>query len=94
MLRLEQLAPFPKTPLREQLSRFPNADVIWCQEEPQNMGPWNYVGPRIEALIKRMDGVSKRPRYVGRTEAASPAAGSNKVHHAEQAGLVDKSLTL
>jgi 2-oxoglutarate dehydrogenase E1 component len=94
ILRLEQLAPFPKTPLREQLSRFPNADVIWCQEEPQNMGPWSYVGPRIEALIKRMDGVSKRPRYVGRAEAASPAAGSNKVHHAEQADLVDRALTL
>ena len=94
MLRLEQLAPFPKTPLREQLSRFPKADVIWCQEEPENMGAWGYVGPRIEALIKRMDGVSKRARYVGRPEAASPATGSNKVHHAEQAKLVDKALTL
>ncbi|MFP6729351.1 MAG: 2-oxoglutarate dehydrogenase E1 component [Alphaproteobacteria bacterium] len=94
ILRFEQIAPFPKTPLREELSRFPNADVIWCQEEPQNMGPWSYVEPRIEALIKRMDGASKRPRYVGRTEAASLAAGAIKVHLAEQADLVDRALTL
>ena len=93
MLRLEQLAPFPKTPLREELKRFPNADVVWCQEEPQNMGAWTYVAPRIEAIMKHLDGPSKRPLYAGRPEAASPAAGTNKVHVAEQAKLVDKALT-
>ncbi|MEE2981150.1 MAG: 2-oxoglutarate dehydrogenase E1 component, partial [Pseudomonadota bacterium] len=94
MLRLEQIAPFPKTPLREELKRFPNADVVWCQEEPQNMGAWTYVAPRIESLIKRLNGPSKRPIYAGRHGAASPATGTNKVHVAEQAELVDKALTL
>ncbi|MFP6740822.1 MAG: 2-oxoglutarate dehydrogenase E1 component [Alphaproteobacteria bacterium] len=94
MLRLEQIAPFPKTPLREELKRFPNADVVWCQEEPQNMGAWTYVAPRIESLMKRLEGPSKRPLYAGRPGAASPATGTNKVHVAEQAALVDKALTL
>ncbi|MDP6565842.1 MAG: 2-oxoglutarate dehydrogenase E1 component, partial [Alphaproteobacteria bacterium] len=40
LMRLEQLYPFPKTPLRKELARFPNADIVWCQEEPQNMGAW------------------------------------------------------
>ena len=93
MLRLEQIAPFPKTPLRDELKRFPNADVVWCQEEPQNMGAWTYVAPRIESIIKRLDGPSKRPVYAGRHGAASPATGTNKVHVAEQAALVDKALT-
>ncbi|MCH7931708.1 MAG: 2-oxoglutarate dehydrogenase E1 component [Proteobacteria bacterium] len=94
MLRLEQLAPWPKTPLREQLGRFPQADVIWCQEEPENIGAWTYVAPRIESILKRLDGACKRPRYVGRPGAASPATGLLKVHQREQAELVDKALTL
>ncbi|MCH7929487.1 MAG: 2-oxoglutarate dehydrogenase E1 component [Proteobacteria bacterium] len=94
MLRLEQLAPWPKTPLREQLGRFPQADVVWCQEEPENMGAWTYVAPRIESILKRLDGACKRPRYVGRPGAASPATGLLKVHQREQAELVDTALTL
>jgi 2-oxoglutarate dehydrogenase E1 component len=94
ILRLEQLAPFPKTLMREQLERFPNADVVWCQEEPQNMGAWTFVGPRIESIMKRLDGPSKRPKYAGRHEAASAATGTNRVHVAEQAELVDGALTV
>ncbi len=94
MLRLEQLAPFPADALGEQLARFPQAEVMWCQEEPQNMGAWTYVAPRIETLLIELDGKAKRPLYAGRPEAASPAAGFLKIHLREQAALVDAALTL
>ncbi len=94
MLRLEQLAPFPDKLLDEQLWRFPAADVVWCQEEPSNMGPWTFVAPRIETVLSGIDGGAARPRYVGRPEAASPATGVHKTHVAEQAALVDEALTL
>ncbi len=94
MLRLEQLAPFPDRALGEQLQRFPRAEVVWCQEEPQNMGAWTFVAPRIEALLAGLDGAAKRPRYVGRPEAASPASGVLKAHVAEQAAVVGEALTL
>ena len=94
MLRLEQLAPFPADALGEQLARFPRAEVLWCQEEPRNMGAWTYVAPRIETLLIELGGKAKRPLYAGRPEAASPAAGFLKLHLREQAALVDAALSL
>jgi 2-oxoglutarate dehydrogenase E1 component len=94
MLRLEQIAPFPEKALEAELARFPQADIIWCQEEPQNMGAWTFVAPKIEALLLKLDGACQRPRYAGRTESASPATGQNKVHLAEQAALVNDALTI
>ncbi len=94
MLRLEQLAPFPAKALAEQFQRYSRAEVVWCQEEPQNMGAWTFVAPRIEAVHAELGGAVKRPRYVGRPEAASPATGVLKTHVAEQAALVDEALTL
>jgi 2-oxoglutarate dehydrogenase E1 component len=94
LLRLEQLYPFPKTPLSKELARFPNAEIVWCQEEPQNMGAWWHVMPRIEQVLKKLDHKTQRPRYVGRAEAAAPAVGLASVHKREQARLVDEALTL
>ena len=94
MLRLEQLAPFPEKALEAELARFPRADVVWCQEEPQNMGAWTFVAPKIEAMLLKLDGACMRPRYAGRAEAASPATGQQRVHLAEQAALVNDALTI
>ncbi|MEQ9641368.1 MAG: 2-oxoglutarate dehydrogenase E1 component [Alphaproteobacteria bacterium] len=94
LMRLEQLYPFPKTPLSKELARFPNAEIVWCQEEPQNMGAWWFVMPRIEQVLKKLNHKTKRPRYVGRPEAAAPATGLASVHKREQAALVDNALTL
>ena len=94
LMRLEQLYPFPKTPLSKELARFPNADIVWCQEEPQNMGAWWFVMPRIEQVLKKLNHKTKRPRYVGRPEAAAPATGLAAVHKREQAALVDNALAL
>ncbi|MEQ9183945.1 MAG: 2-oxoglutarate dehydrogenase E1 component [Thalassobaculaceae bacterium] len=93
-LRLEQMYPFPRKALLQELSRFPQAEVVWCQEEPANMGPWTFVDRRLEDVLIELDGACKRPRYVGRREAASPATGNAGRHAREQAALVDEALTV
>ena len=94
LLRLEQLYPFPRSALLEQLARFPQAEVIWCQEEPSNMGAWTYVDRRIEDVLLELNGKSKRPNYVGRVEAASPATGNFNRHTIEQEALISQALTI
>jgi 2-oxoglutarate dehydrogenase E1 component len=93
-LRLEQLYPFPDQALHQELGRFPQAEVIWCQEEPRNMGAWTFVDHRLEEVLVELDGACKRPRYVGRAEAASPATGNHSRHVREQQKLVDAALTV
>src|SRR6201999_891415 len=75
ILRVEQLYPFPLGTLGRLLQRYRNAEIVWCQEEQQNMGAWNVVDRRIEQVLSGLDIAAKRPRFVGRCEAASPATG-------------------
>ncbi|HTV89398.1 MAG TPA: 2-oxoglutarate dehydrogenase E1 component [Stellaceae bacterium] len=91
-LRLEQLYPFPFASLGKMLARYRNAEIVWCQEEPQNMGAWNFVDRRIERVLSGLDVAAKRPRFIGRCEAASPATGLFHRHVAEQARLVNAAL--
>jgi 2-oxoglutarate dehydrogenase E1 component len=92
LVRLEQLYPFPKQTLAKQLARFPNAEVVWCQEEPQNMGAWFFVAPRIELALAKIGHKAPRPRYIGRAESAATATGFLKVHQREQEDLVQAAL--
>jgi 2-oxoglutarate dehydrogenase E1 component len=94
LMRLEQLYPFPRKPLLVELGRFPEAEVIWCQEEPRNMGAWFFVQPEIEAVLERLGAKTRRLRYTGRPPAAAPATGILRRHLKEQAALVDAALTL
>ena len=94
IMRIEQLYPFPFTRLGVRLAQYPNAEVVWCQEEPENMGAWHFVDRRIERALASIDTKAKRPAYVGRAEAASPATGSARTHLKEQADLVDRALTI
>jgi 2-oxoglutarate dehydrogenase E1 component len=94
ILRLEQLYPFPQKTLARLLAPYRSAEIIWCQEEPQNMGAWTFVDRRIETVLKGLDGVPRRPRYAGRAEAASPATGLSRTHAAQQAALVADALGL
>jgi 2-oxoglutarate dehydrogenase E1 component len=94
LLRIEQLYPFPFNTLANELKKYPNADVVWCQEEPQNMGAWTFVDRRIETVLAGLAIKAKRPRYAGRKEAAATATGSMKRHVKEQADLIDAALTL
>jgi 2-oxoglutarate dehydrogenase E1 component len=93
LIRLEQLYPFPDKVLAQELARFPKAEIIWCQEEPKNQGAWTFVAPRIEQTIEHLGG-TQQPRYVGRPEYASTAAGLMSQHTAELKALLDEALTL
>ena len=91
IIRLEQFYPFPLRALTETIARYPNADeLVWCQEEPKNMGAWTFMESRLENLLPRCE----RPRYIGRDASASPATGSYAVHLQEQERLVKKALII
>jgi 2-oxoglutarate dehydrogenase E1 component len=93
IVRLEQLYPFPLTQIQAIISKYKKAqDYFWVQEEPENMGAWNFVDRRIESVLKTLDIKAKRPDYVGREEAASPATGLAKVHQQQQEALVRAAL--
>jgi 2-oxoglutarate dehydrogenase E1 component len=92
IIRLEQIYPFPCLSLPPELAQYPNAEIIWCQEEPENMGAWSFLDRKIEALLTGMGHAKPRPIFVGREAAASPATGQAKVHAAQQADLVARAL--
>jgi 2-oxoglutarate dehydrogenase E1 component len=90
LLRIEQLYPFPVASLMKELARFPAADMVWCQEEPRNMGGWTFVEWNIEKTLERLPEVAqKRPRYVGRPATASTSAGTMERHNKELAAFMD-----
>ena len=93
IIRMEQYYPFPARELTVELKRYKNAEVIWCQEEPKNMGAWTFVGSRIDEVLEFI-GRNIRVSYIGRPEAASPAVGYLKVHEKEQKSLVEQALTV
>ena len=89
VVRLEQFYPFPLQALRDLLAKYPNAkELVWAQEEPQNMGGWTFVHERLENLLQGCE----RPKYVGRSASASPATGSYSIHQKEQTELVNEAL--
>ena len=92
LIRVEQLYPFPDVSLAQELRKHPDADVVWCQEEPRNMGAWNFADRRIEAVLEGLDVRASRPLYAGRPEAASPATGSHGKHEREQRTLIERAL--
>jgi 2-oxoglutarate dehydrogenase E1 component len=94
IVRIEQLYPFPAKNLKAAIEAYKNADVVWCQEEAENNGAWLFLDRRIESVLTCLDNAAKRPSYVGRKAAASPATGLAKTHAAEQAALVDQALTV
>jgi len=88
ILRVEQLYPFPRARLREELARYPGVtDVVWCQDEPDNMGPLRFVQVRLPAQVP--EGVAFS--YAARTGSGSPATGSAAVHRQEQEALLSQA---
>jgi len=89
LLKLEQIYPFPNSLLRRELRKYPSAnDIVWVQEEPQNMGAWFFVSHKIAVELKG----SQTLRYVGRPESASTATGALKVHQKEQTTIVKAAI--
>ena len=92
IIRLEQLYPFPYTSLKEELKKYKNAEVVWCQEEPENMGAWQFVDRRIEETLTELKVKSKRPYYIGRKESAATACGYMRIHQKELQDFINKAL--
>jgi 2-oxoglutarate dehydrogenase complex dehydrogenase (E1) component-like enzyme len=86
VVRVAQLYPFADDELRDLASRHPDAELVWAQEEPENMGAYRFLWPRLRAVF------GKEPIYAGRPAAPSPATGSSKLHQAQQAAVVDLAL--
>jgi 2-oxoglutarate dehydrogenase E1 component len=94
IVRLEQFYPYPSKYLATEFARYAKAsDIVWCQEEPQNMGAWTFLDRRLEETLAAAGHRVTRATYVGRPAAAATATGSLKRHNKEQAELVDKALS-
>ena len=87
-LRLEQLYPVPMEPLAEELAPYRHCHLVWCQEEPRNMGAWDFINEFIEEAAIEAGCEHPRPRYAGRMTAASPATGLLSRHKLEQTAVV------
>ncbi|WP_027515001.1 2-oxoglutarate dehydrogenase E1 component [Bradyrhizobium sp. WSM1417] len=93
LMRVEQLYPVPLKALVAELSRFKKAEVVWCQEEPRNMGAWHFIEPYLEWVLNQVNGVSRRPRYVGRAASAATATGLMSKHQAQLKAFLDEALS-
>ena len=94
ILRVEQLYPFPSKAVKEMLEKTPKASIVWCQEEPKNMGGWTFVRDFIEDIMAEVGMTQQRLAYAGRAAAASPATGTLSRHNREQKDLVEAALNL
>jgi 2-oxoglutarate dehydrogenase E1 component len=92
LMRIEQLYPVPLKALVVELSRFKSAEVVWCQEEPRNMGAWHFIEPYLEWVLNQIHATYKRPRYAGRAAAAATATGLMSKHQAQLKALLDEAL--
>ena len=88
IIRLEQIYPFPYENFRDELKYYMDAEIIWTQEEPKNMGAWGFVKGRLESVMQEAKVKQEKIFYVGRSPAASPAAGSLERHLSNQETII------
>src|SRR4249920_2241686 len=92
IMRVEQLYPVPLKALVHELGRFKGAEVVWCQEEPRNMGAWHFIEPYLEWVLNQIHAPNRRPRYAGRAASAATATGLMSKHLAQLKALLDEAL--
>ncbi|HWL05090.1 MAG TPA: 2-oxoglutarate dehydrogenase E1 component [Xanthobacteraceae bacterium] len=92
LLRVEQLYPCPIRALANELQRFKNAEIVWCQEEPRNMGAWHFIEPYLEWVLNQTGGKHKRARYAGRAASAATATGLMSTHLTQLKQLFEEAL--
>lgn len=91
-IRVEQLAPFPFQEIATFVEQYPNADIVWVQEEPKNMGPWSFVSSRLRTVMDELRD-KRMVAYVGRPPSASPATGQFELHLQEMKTIIDEALS-
>lgn len=92
--RLEQLYPFPEADIVKLLNFYPQAEIIWCQEEPQNMGAWSFVDRLLEQTLKQLKRKQRWPLCVARPSSPSPSTGYQEIHQQEQLQLINFAFSL
>jgi 2-oxoglutarate dehydrogenase E1 component len=92
LLRVEQLFPVPLKALIQELGRFRDAEFVWCQEEPRNMGAWAFIQPYLEWVLAQIDAARRRPRYAGRPASAATASGVMSQHLKQLEALLNEAL--
>lgn len=92
LLRVEQFYPLPAGSLIKELKRFPTAEMVWCQEEPKNMGGWSFIEPNLEWVLGQIDAKYPRARYAGRQASASTATGHMQQHRHELETFFEEAL--
>ena len=92
LLRVEQLYPFPTKALVAELSRFKQAEIVWCQEEPRNMGAWFFVDTFLQWVLNQIGAKHRQARYAGRPASASTAVGQMSKHLAQLKQLLEEAL--
>jgi 2-oxoglutarate dehydrogenase E1 component len=92
LLRIEQLYPFPTKALMAELSRFKQAEIVWCQEEPRNMGGWFFVDTFITWVLNQIGAKNRHARYAGRPASAATASGLMPKHLAQLKQFLDEAL--
>ena len=93
LMRIEQLYPVPLKALVHELGRFKGAEVVWCQEEPRNMGSWHFIEPYLEWVLNQIHAPNRRPRYAGRAASAATATGLMSKHLAQLKAFLDEALS-
>jgi len=92
LLRAEQLYPVPLKALVQELGRFKNAELVWCQEEPRNMGAWHFIESYLEWVLRQTGSAQRSPRYAGRPPAAATATGLMSKHLTQLKAFLDEAL--
>jgi 2-oxoglutarate dehydrogenase E1 component len=92
ILRVEQLHPFPTRALVGELARFRKAEMVWCQEEPRNMGAWHFAEPYLEWVLNQSEAKQRRPRCATRPASAATASGLMSRHAAQLKALLEEAL--
>ncbi len=92
LLRVEQLYPVPMKALVHELARFKQAEMVWCQEEPRNMGAWHFLEPYLEWVLNQVGATPRRVRYAGRPASAATAVGVISKHLAQLKQFLDEAL--
>jgi len=92
IMRVEQFYPVPRKSLIKELKRFPQAEIVWCQEEPRNMGGWTFIRDEIEWALRHSGSEHPRPKYTGRPPAAATATGLLATHNSEKDAFLSAAL--
>jgi 2-oxoglutarate dehydrogenase E1 component len=92
LLRVEQFYPVPRKALMVEMKRFPQAELVWCQEEPRNMGGWTFIRDEIEWAANHTGSAHPRPKYTGRPPAAATATGLLSTHNREKNAFISAAL--